>query len=106
MRSFICFLTALAALSGLPAFGHPPMVHDCVAPVRPEDDQNDDLWQQFLGEIDTFQSCITLEADRHQAAADAHRQAAMDAVDDWNRFVRDSLNAPEDFPWPEPSVDR
>lgn len=84
------------------ALAHPPMTHDCVAPTRPADDQNDVLWSRFLTEIDAFQSCITAEADRHQAAAAAHQAAAQEAVDAWNRFVRSSLNAPEDFPWPPP----
>ena len=79
---------------------HEPMTHDCVAPVRPEDDQNDVLWAEFLAGIDEFQTCITAAADRHQAASDAHQRAAFAAVDAWNDFVRTSLNAPEDFPWP------
>ena len=78
------------------------MTIDCVAPVRPADDQNDELWHRFLTEIDEFQACITAAADRHQAWADEHQQAAFAAVDAWNDFVRTSLNAPEDFPWPPP----
>jgi hypothetical protein len=82
------------------ALAHEPMLHDCVAPVRPVDDQDDLLWNRFLDEIDVFQACVTRAADRHQAASDAHQRAAFAAVDAWNDFVRTSLNAPEDFPWP------
>lgn len=82
------------------AAAHLPMTHGCTAPVRPGDDQNDALWQQFLTEIDQFQSCITAEVDRHRAASSAHQLSAHAAVDSWNEFVRSSLNAPEDFPWP------
>ena len=92
-------LLAMLALSP-PVLAHDPMDIDCVAPVRPADDQNDELWRRFLAEIDAFQSCITSTADRHQAWADEHQQAAFAAVDAWNDFVRSSLNAPEDFPWP------
>ena len=95
-------IVALGLCLAVPLAAHEPMRHDCVAPVRPVDDQNDRLWSAFLGEIDAFQSCVTAAADRHQAAADAHHQAAREAVDAWNRFVRTSLNAPEDFPWPPP----
>lgn len=95
----LCMAIACAMLS-LPARSHEPMASDCRAPERPLDDQNDQLWQQFLQDIDVFQSCVTAAADRHQAASDAHQRAAFAAVDAWNDFVRTSLNAPEDFPWP------
>lgn len=83
-----------------PAIAHEPMAHECQPPVRPVDDQNDAHWQQFLAEIDAFQDCVTAAADRHQAASEAHQRAAFAAVDAWNDFVHNSLNAPEDFPWP------
>jgi hypothetical protein len=87
-------------VGAVPVQAHEPMNHGCTAPSRPVDDQNDLLWSQFLQDIDAFQTCITNAADRHQAASDAHQRAAFAAVDAWNDFVRTSLNAPEDFPWP------
>lgn len=97
--SALCLVLA-CALFGVPAQSHEPMGHSCTTPERPADDQNDQLWSQFLEDIDEFQSCVTAAADRHQAASDAHQRAAFAAVDAWNDFVRTSLNAPEDFPWP------
>ncbi len=76
------------------------MQHDCVAPIRPADDQDDGLWQTFLAEIDDFQTCVNAGTQRHQAAAREHQDAARATVEIWNRFVKSSLNAPEDFPWP------
>lgn len=101
-RTIVALLLCLGCASAL---AHEDMVFQCTAPVRPADDQNDELWQKFLAEIDTFQSCVTDYADRQQAAADEHQRAAFAAVDAWNEFVRTSLNAPEDFPWP-PERDR
>lgn len=102
MRGVILLLVnALLALSVAPFAGaHEPMALDCVPPVRPADEQNDELWRRFLAEIDAFQSCVSATADRHQAWADEHQRAAFAAVDAWNDFVRTSLNAPKDFPWP------
>ena len=74
--------------------------HACVAPDRPIDDQNDALWQQFLEQIDAYRECVSATKDAHEAAVVAHQQAARLVVEDWNSFVRTSLNAPEDFPWP------
>ena len=100
LRAGLLAATLLGALAAVPAVAHEPMTHDCVTPIRPADDQNDENWQRFLADIDTFQACITAAADRHQAASKAHIRAAHAAVDDWNDFVHRSLNAPEDFPWP------
>ncbi len=94
----LCLAVALSWTSHV--LGHEPMGHDCISPDRPADDQDDRLWAQFLTDIDAFQHCITLAADRHQAASEAHQRAAHAAVDAWNDFVRTALNAPEDFPWP------
>ena len=99
-RLLLLTLFCVGNLCVPPVLGHEPMAHDCVAPKRPANDQDDRLWAQFLAEIEVFQTCITSAADRHQAASDAHQRAAFAAVDAWNDFVRTSLNAPEDFPWP------
>ena len=98
MRRILAIL--LLASSGA-SLAHEPMAHSCTAPERPEDDQNDVLWQQFMSEIDAFRACVNDKMQWHQSAADAHQQEAREIVDLWNEFVRTSLNAPEDFPWPE-----
>ena len=100
MRTVPTLLLLLICSWTQPAVAHVPMTLDCVAPDRPSNDQDDVLWNQFLGDIDTFQSCISRESERHQAASDEHQRAAFAAVDAWNDFVRTSLNVPEDFPWP------
>jgi hypothetical protein len=74
----------------------------CHPPVRPADDQNDFLWQGFLDDVDAFRACISEFAERNNAAAEIHRQAANAATLEWNAFVRSDLNVPEDFPWPPP----
>ena len=81
------------------------MQHDCVAPIRPADDQNDALWQTFLTEIDEFQACVNASTQRHQSASLEHQAAARATVESWNQFVKSSLNAPEDFPWPPATKD-
>ena len=48
--------------------------------------------------VDRFRDCTHRAMEQHQAAASAHQKAARVAVDEWNLFVRHSLNAPEDFP--------
>ena len=98
MRKIVVLM--LLAVSGS-AFAHGPMEHVCVAPDRPEDDHNDVLWQQFMRDIDAFRECVNTKMAWHQQAADGHHQGAQEVVALWNDFVQTSLNAPEDFPWPE-----
>jgi hypothetical protein len=94
----LCILTLpMAGLAHLPAPGH-----DCTAPTRPADDQNDVLWQRFLDDVDGFRACISNYSEANHQAAERHQQAANDATLDWNRFVRAELNVPEDYPWPPP----
>ncbi|MFU8814353.1 MAG: hypothetical protein ACNA7W_03345 [Pseudomonadales bacterium] len=93
----------LAASPGAGAHA-PAATHGCAAPSRPADDQDDALWQAYLGAVDDFRGCISDYAAANQAAAAAHTRAAHDAVEVWNRFVRDNLNVPQDFPWPPPGA--
>ncbi|MEZ5557880.1 MAG: hypothetical protein R3E86_04955 [Pseudomonadales bacterium] len=72
----------------------------CDAPVRPADDQNDVLWRAYLDAVDRYRACISEYAAANWAASEAHSQAANTAVAQWNAFVRDQLNVPEDYPWP------
>jgi hypothetical protein len=94
-------IVAMILFGAVPAVAHTTGPdHGCVAPSRPVDDQNDVLWQRFLAAVDEFRACISGYAAANQAAAETHRQAANDAVAQWNEFVRTRLNVPEDFPWP------
>ena len=71
----------------------------CVSPDRPGDDQNEVLWQRFLVEVEAFRECVDLDLQRHQLAAADHQARARLAVEAWQAFVTNSLNAPEDFPF-------
>ncbi|MGI9328188.1 MAG: hypothetical protein ACR2PZ_23410 [Pseudomonadales bacterium] len=72
--------------------------HNCQRPTRPGDEVPPAVWHQFLADVDNFRDCTHRAMEQHQAAASAHQDAARIAVDEWNLFVRHSLNAPEDFP--------
>ena len=95
----IALLLALS-LGGSNAIAHEVAMAPCEKPVRPADDQNDVLWQRFLEQIDTFRACVNTRMEWHQDAVRDHQEKARLAVVSWNSFVRTSLNAPEDFPWP------
>ena len=100
MRKIVALF--LMCISGLvwAQGAHEMRDHNCVSPERPVNDQDDQLWQQFLDDIDAYRACINREMEWHQNAAQNHQQQAKVVVDEWNEFVRTHLNAPEDFPWP------
>ena len=91
----------LGGLSGAPSVqAHDYQGDACVPPTRPADDNNDQLWNEFLAAVDRFRACTQAHMEWHQSAVVAHQQDARLAVERWNQFVRISLNAPEDFPFP------
>ena len=99
MRNLFVLLILICTLPVMAA-EHQLRDHSCQTPIRPIDDQNDRLWQKFLDEIDAYRDCINREMEWHQQAARDHQARAKVVVDEWNRFVTNNLNAPEDFPWP------
>lgn len=79
------------------------MRHACVEPKRPVDDQDNVLWQGFLGGVETFRSCVNERVLWHQAQAQQHSAQARETADLWNQFVKSKLNVPADFPHPSAS---
>lgn len=80
--------------------------HDCVRPVRPPDKNDEVVWNTFVDRMDAYRACMSAFIETNHRAADHHRAAANAATDEWNEFVRSSLNVPEDFPWPPPDAIR
>jgi hypothetical protein len=79
--------------------------HDCVRPDRPAGDfgrpaDGHERWERFADEVDAYRACISAFIQHNHDAATAHRAAANAATEEWNAFVRGSLNVPEHFPWP------
>ena len=93
-------VTLALSMGAAHAVAHETAMAPCEKPVRPANDQDDTLWQRFLEEIDTYRACVNARMDWHQEASRDHQEQARLAVEAWNSFVRTSLNAPEDFPWP------
>jgi len=76
--------------------------HECVAPGKPPDKSDSVRWNAFVDQVDAYRACMTSFIETSHAAADRHRAAANGATEEWNTFVRGSLNVPEVYPWPMP----
>ena len=96
-------LGPLLLLPLLSAADNSQPVNPCRAPTRPVDDTAQVTWNRFVDDVDVYRACINDFVQRNHAASDAHRQAANEATEAWNAFVKTSLNVPEDFPWPPES---
>ena len=94
-------LAVWALVLGPDATAHTPAPdHGCVIPQRPLDDQDDVRWAAYLAAVDGYRACINQFAQSNRAASTHHNAAANAAIAEWNAFVADQLNVPEDFPWP------
>ena len=64
--------------------------HSCTMPVKP--DQFNENWevQMFNDEVSAYKQCIAAFAEEQRQAADVHRRAASDAIDEWNNFVNNN----------------
>ena len=65
--------------------------HYCRKPIKPY--EFTDEWQitQFKNEVDRYKSCISDFIDEQNAEADKHRDAAEEAIEEWNSYVRYEL---------------
>ncbi len=96
-----CLLMFLAPLAA-PASAHDTVTHACVAPTRPPEGVEPEVWNAFVDRVDVYRACMSDFIAANHAQADAHRDAANAATEEWNAFVRSSLNVPEDYPFPPP----
>lgn len=94
-------LLAIVALIPVLAFGHAePPSHGCIQPTRPPDKTDSVVWNHFIDLVDDYRSCMSGFIAENHEAAEHHRAAANAATAEWNAFVHNSLNVPEDFPLP------
>jgi len=65
--------------------------HSCSKPYKPY--KFNSQWQldSFNNDVDTYKRCISNFVDEQNEEAEKHKQAATDAIDEWNRFVNYEL---------------
>ena len=60
----------------------------CRAPTKPYQFTSEWELQSYKDEAARFERCIDAFVSEQQEAARAHKQAANDAIEKWNRFAR------------------
>jgi len=61
--------------------------HSCYQPSIPYQFTSEYEVTNFNSEVDTYKACIEDFIDEQNDAIRNHRDAAEDAIDDWNRFA-------------------
>jgi len=92
-RLSIVSLGALFLCVALPASADSfPPSHSCRKPFKPYKFNSEWEIQQFKDEVERYKRCISDFVDEQNEEARNHQQAAEDAIEEWNRYVKFELN--------------
>lgn len=65
--------------------------HPCRKPIKPYEFKDEWEIESFKDDVDRYKRCIEDFVEEQEEAIEAHQNAASEAVDDWNRFVKYEL---------------
>ena len=80
---------ALRGLATADMFADSP---SCYKPSKPYQFTNQDEVDDFNEEVEEYKRCIMEFVEEQREEAKNHIEAADDAIEEWNRFVRLELN--------------
>lgn len=66
--------------------------HSCRKPYKPYKFTSQWEVTQFKNDVDRYKSCISEFVEEQNEEAQHHQDAANEAIEEWNRFVRYELN--------------
>ena len=66
--------------------------HSCSKPYKPYQFNSQRQIDNFNDDVEAYRACISDFVDEQTRASEQHRQAASDAMEDWNQFVQFELN--------------
>lgn len=65
--------------------------HSCTKPTKPLFADDEFAMSMYESEVRKYKACIQEFVQDQEDAIRQHRQAASDAIDEWNRFVKYEL---------------
>lgn len=65
--------------------------HRCMKPVKPFQFTSEFQVRSYKDEVEEYERCIDAFVRKQKAAVEAHREAAKQAVNEWNLFVQYDL---------------
>lgn len=66
--------------------------HSCTKPFKPFKFNNQYEVDQFNDDVERYKECISDFVEEQNSAIRKHNNAAQEAIDDWNSFVKWELN--------------
>jgi len=66
--------------------------HSCAKPYKPYKFTSEWEVTQFKNSVQRYKGCINDFVEEQNEEAQRHQDAAEEAIDEWNRFVRYELN--------------
>ena len=74
--------------------------HKCTAPMKQREFATQAQLERYKSAVELYRSCLEAFVKEQETAIETHRQAAQNAIGDWNRFVgretKEPPRAPED----------
>jgi len=101
MRRCGALLVITLLLSGSAVYADTALPsHKCTAPMKQRDFATQAQLERYKSAVELYRSCLEAFVKEQETAIEIHRQAAQNAIGDWNRFVgqetREAPRAPED----------
>jgi hypothetical protein len=66
--------------------------HSCRKPYKPFEFSDRYEYDNFMSDVASYKRCIATFVDEQKSEAQHHSDAADEAIDEWNSFVRRELN--------------
>jgi hypothetical protein len=67
-------------------------MHSCIEPYKPFEFKSQRELDNFNSEVDHYRECISNFIEEQNDAVRRHKNAAQDAIDEWNNYVNFELN--------------
>jgi hypothetical protein len=101
MRLCGALVSITLLFSGSAVYGDTaPASHQCTAPMKQREFATQAQLDRYKNTVELYRSCLEGFVKEQETAIEAHRQAAQNAIGDWNRFVgqetKEPPRAPED----------
>ena len=84
------FVVMIAAISWPALADTFALSHTCTQPVKSDQFNDNQEVAMFNDAVSAYKQCIAAFTDEQNQAADVHRGAAGEAIDEWNNFLNDN----------------
>ena len=89
--SIVCGLAIVLTATTVMADSYPPSP-SCSKPYKPYKFNSNAEIQNYTNDLEQYKRCIKNFVDEQQQAIEVHKNAATQAIDEWNRFIRLEMN--------------